>query len=143
MVLFNFKNTVMLTLKDLYLGCHYLTLDSKPVLCELISFTDESNIEIQYEGQKEMITIWDIKGVEPSDRFFDRRCDKEESLGNDRIWDFTDRIHPFKISRINGSLFYSNQDIEDKKDASLPFNYLHELQWGHKSFYSEIPDFHL
>lgn len=133
----------MLTLEDLYLGCSYLTLDNKPVICKLISFTDECNIEIQYGNEKDVITIWDIKGAEPTNRFFYSRCDEHESLGNDIIWKFNKRKNPFTIYRRNGGLYYSNGIIEKRNESPIPFNYIHELQTGHQSFYSEIINFNI
>lgn len=128
----------MLGLKDLYINCNYLTMDKDAEICTILEITDVVNIKIKCGDRVESLTIYDLKGIEPKDRFFNSRCDKNESLGNDRIWKFDNRENPFIIHKINGRFYYSNGIIEKKNESPMPFNYMHELQYGHHSFFNEL-----
>lgn len=128
----------MLQIKDLYVNCNYFILSNHLEICTILEITDEVNIKIKCGDTIESLTIWDLKGIEPTDQFFNLRCDENESLGNDRIWKFNKTKHPFTIYRRNGSLYYSNGAIEKRNESPMSFNYIHELQSGHNSFFNEL-----
>ena len=128
----------MLEIRDLYVNCNYFILNRHLEICTILGFTDEVNIKIKCGDRVESLTIWDLKGIAPTDQFFDSRCDEHENLGNDRIWRFNNRKNPFTIYRNSGSFYYSNGIIEKKNESPMPFNYIHELQSGHNSFFNEL-----